>query len=815
MSNKSYKDNAEIISKALNLFRLYFSPDKYGLFLYLIHVYSTDLLKFYPASKTHISVAGAIDYALFHDDRNYPVYEHDLFYLYSDELKAESRQDSFHQLIECLRELDAKWLNNNKANLFDDLIDNFIHNVGRYGEGLQQLELTKFISSVSSYDGHGVLYNPFAGSATYGTELAGDGKYLGQELNTNTWAIGIMRLLAHGKSAFDFTRQDSIREWATFDSDKSYNDYPFDCIVATPPYGLRIESLNSSNKYSRVEDFLISKSLYYLSPTGSALIVAPQSITFSAGQSKQLRKLYIDNDKLESVIQLPAGAFCYSSVAAVILIFSNNKEHTGYVRMVNGSNFVSQIDRKKKIHYDELLEAINTANPDYVKMVSNDEIANNDYSTLPSVYFKKEEPLPEGFIRYKLSNITRIVNGYRCTQSDTMGKVVKINMLSYDPFNNVLDIETIPEEAVNNQLRKITKEVLLVSKVRNLKPTLVYATESKPIFINSNIIALQITSEQIDINCLILALSQITDLQVGNFIPNINQAFIMNLMINMPGSLSSQKAYYQNAESAYKMAQVKELGLEEIISRQEKDFENILRRRKHDIINLLKSGRDSLKNIIAYLEEKGLTSDYIDRDLDWKISDCTKNLADSYNSVLDIAKHLADKEEYNEPIVIDLIDRLKQLASKPHHSFKVNFNIDEITFIDEEQPDDERHAYVKFGDINLDMVFNNIIINAEQHGFTDPKRTDYVIEINLSYDPEPDCYIIRFENNGKPLPKGIDTVRYGIRGEKAGATSGKGDGGAIVKNNIEYYHGSYSIISKPDSWFKVCVELKIPRYNER
>lgn len=817
MSNMSYNDGANVIWKVLDIFRGYFTPDKYGLLLYLIHAHKTGLLKFYYDNETS-PIAESIDHALSHDECNYPEYELDLFRLYAPDLSDSFHRKAFSDIYSQLRNLNDDWYTKYEAELFDELIEKFINSTGRYGEGLQQLELTKFISSISPYKGNGVLYNPFAGSATYGTELAGNGIYLGQEINYSTWAIGVMRLLAHGKSAFDFTRQNSIREWGVFSSDKSYDNYKFDCIIATPPYGLKIDPIDSfPNYYNRVEDFLISKCLDSLAPNGTAIIVAPQGISFMGGQSLDLRKQYILNDRLDTVILLPSGAFCYSTVPAVILIFANNKEHSGYIRMVNGSKFVNQTERRKGVSYDALLNAITTSNPNYVKLVTTADIINNDFSLLPTIYFKTVEPLPEGFIQYKLSSISKIENGTRCNQSETMGKVVRINQLSSDPFHNTLDIDSLPEEALNNQYRKITKEVLLLSKVRSLKPTSVQASETSPIYINSNILALQITSEQIDIDCLILALSQKVDLQVGDYIPNINQAFIMNIVLNLPGNLSAQKAYYLNAEQAFKLAQVKELGLEELISRREKDFDNILRRRKHDMINLMKSAFGSLENIISFLEEKGLTSEYIDKDLDWKVSDCTRNLRERYYSVFDIIKHIADKEEFNKPVVIDLIDRLNKLASKHHRLYKINFTKDVNTLFDNEQgqEDDMPHAFIQFGDINLDIVFNNIIINAEQHGFTDPTRTDYVIEINLSYDQESDCYVIRFDNNGNSLPLGINTERYGIRGEKAGVTSGKGDGGAIVKNNIEFYHGSYSIISKPDSWFKVCVELKIPRYNER
>ena len=121
---------------------------------------------------------------------------------------------------------------------------------------------------------------------------------------------------------------------------------------------------------------------------------------------------------------------------------------------------------------------------------------------------------------------------------------------------------------------------------------------------------------------------------------------------------------------------------------------------------------------------------------------------------------------------------------------------------------------MKFGSVNLDRVFFNIIQNAEKHGFIDPSRTDYMIDIEISHDHKTSCFVIRFKNNGQPLPEGVDTRRYGRRAEPAGVTGGNGDGGAIVKTTVEHYGGSIELISEPEAWFPVCVELRIPHYDE-
>ena len=69
----------------------------------------------------------------------------------------------------------------------------------------------------------------------------------------------------------------------------------------------------------------------------------------------------------------------------------------------------------------------------------------------------------------------------------------------------------------------------------------------------------------------------------------------------------------------------------------------------------------------------------------------------------------------------------------------------------------------------------------------------------LSFDSESDAFQIDFINNGNPLPEGMDKVRYGLRGEKAGKTGGTGNGGYIVKSITQHYKGDYDVFMDGDN----------------
>ena len=110
---------------------------------------------------------------------------------------------------------------------------------------------------------------------------------------------------------------------------------------------------------------------------------------------------------------------------------------------------------------------------------------------------------------------------------------------------------------------------------------------------------------------------------------------------------------------------------------------------------------------------------------------------------------------------------------------------------------------------DIQRLINNILDNARKHGFTDHERSDYEVDVKLSINTETQMFQIDFRNNGNPLLNGMDKVRYGIKGEKAGATGGTGIGGSYVKKCVEHYGGNYDLFME-DGWtvVRICLPIK-------
>ena len=166
---------------------------------------------------------------------------------------------------------------------------------------------------------------------------------------------------------------------------------------------------------------------------------------------------------------------------------------------------------------------------------------------------------------------------------------------------------------------------------------------------------------------------------------------------------------------------------------------------------------------------------------------------DYYRVALDELKKIVDvlsqENEFGKSEVIDLNayfqDRLNNSSG-----YAIEYTCDSYV-VEEELIEDP--WLVNVDSRYFARVVNNIITNAEKHGFVDSERKDYKLDIRLGLNDDRTMYQIDFANNGKLLPMGFDKRLYGIRGEKAGPTAGSGIGGHIVKSFVENYDGDYDL----------------------
>ena len=245
------------------------------------------------------------------------------------------------------------------------------------------------------------------------------------------------------------------------------------------------------------------------------------------------------------------------------------------------------------------------------------------------------------------------------------------------------------------------------------------------------------------------------------------------------------------------------------------EYINEVRIRKHDmgqkVFDLINT-----EDLMRYYVENRET----ECNLWTQIEEQLDHLRSTIHELSEMLDHLSQEEQFGSPELIDLDEFLRNLQhSNNVNGFTLSYQFDKDNIFDflatiknNSKIIDEKsakvHPTVWIAKNDIQRVVGNILNNAQKHGFVDGGRQDYEVDILLTFNSEKGMYQIDFRNNGSPLPNGMDKMRYGIKGEKAGLTAGTGLGGSVVKSIVNHYKGDYDIFMDGE-WTVVRVYLPI------
>lgn len=267
-----------------------------------------------------------------------------------------------------------------------------------------------------------------------------------------------------------------------------------------------------------------------------------------------------------------------------------------------------------------------------------------------------------------------------------------------------------------------------------------------------------------------------------------------------------------------------EKAFEEKLALKKAEYINEVRMRKHDMGQYIFE-MINIEDLMRYYIENRET----EKNFCTEIINLLDNLKCSLKELDSLLKNLSQEEQFNEPdnnfnineFLLHLKDRHKT------ENYKITYENDKQSIIDywhlqgidfsmsEDMSINERDVKkmvtppsLQMSSVDFARMVQNILDNARKHGFTELDRKDYEVHVHLSIDNKNNMYLIDFLNNGKPLPKGIDKMRYGLRGEKAGINGGSGIGGDYVRSFVEHYNGDYDVFMK-DDWVVIRIMLPI------
>lgn len=151
-----------------------------------------------------------------------------------------------------------------------------------------------------------------------------EGTFHGYDFDNTMLRIGSMNMLLHGVENPDIRYKDSLAQADDDDAEK------YSLILANPPFAgsLDYEStakdLQQTVKTKKTELLFLALFLRLLQTGGRAAIIVPDGVLFgSSNAHKTLRKILVEDQKLDAIISMPSGVFKpYAGVSTAILFFT-------------------------------------------------------------------------------------------------------------------------------------------------------------------------------------------------------------------------------------------------------------------------------------------------------------------------------------------------------------------------------------------------------------------------------------------------------------------------------------------------------------
>lgn len=805
--------------QALNLLRGSMNVNDYHFILYLLTLQRNGLLKDL-AFSDQADLKQQIEFCIKnHEGTDAPKFQ-SLYYEYEHILK-EVDNKIIYEIIRLFKSLNQTVLQEHFAEIFDDLLYKLLQSQGRLaGEFTLPPELSRFVcslvevpsQSIKKLEAFNMVYNPFAGLASFGVLLPKDILYVGQEMNKTIWALGVLRLMAYNMKDSFLAHENSLENWRNSihrrpvpHNVENKEDYKFDTIISNPPIGVRLPNpLNGKfGNINNYEHFLIEKGIEDLRHDGKLIAVLSQGFLFRSGSEHGLRQYLIENDLLEMVISIPGGLLMNTGIPLVIIVLNKDKKEKGIVSFIDGTKFVESFSaRKKKLNDYTLYEVVKgNIKSDSLKIVSNETIKEYDYNFNVLRYFQvfvDGEPLSE---------LVSIIRGQRFSEGQ-FGKFIRIRDLKEDKLDYEINIIGVEQIQLPRPSQKISEScLLLATRWRTLKPTFFnYTGES--IFITPDIIALKVDENKIDISYLInelntqYVLEQVDAFRTGTSIPAIGKEDLLKIKIQVV-NINEQRAKVKGVKEALLDEKKKELALLNKLHGFEEDIYNQNSFLRHLIAGPLKNLRSSFKNLKSIIENQIVQS----------IPDLML-LKERANSELDFGKYLEimerdlkivsentrrnglDDDSIQDYILepIELFAFLEnyicEVKNRENLVFEIDLKYDKALFLDAEG---KRSPVFINGNANLLRdLFNNLVENAEKHAFELTKKIGNKIEIDVMA-ADSDIHML-FSNNGNLFPENFSHEMFIRKGSKTGINGGNGFGGWYINEIMKKHKGYFELL---------------------
>lgn len=347
------------------------------------------------------------------------------------------RNEKLVKMLNAIGDLKLGNYQDNTIDAFGDayefLMTMYASNAGKSGgEFFTPQEVGELLAKIVIMDKKSVnkVYDPACGSGSLllkfakilGKENVKDGFY-GQEINITTYNLARINMFLHDINYNNF----DIALGDTLINPMHWDDEPFDAIVSNPPYSIRWEGkknplLINDERYapagilapeSKADLAFTMHMLSWLSEKGTAAIVEFPGVLYRGGAEQKIRKYLIENNFVDTVIQLPPDLFFGTSIATCIIVLKKSKKDNS-VLFVDASNEFTRNDTKNKLTDKNIKDIINLLrNRESIEyksiLIPNEEIVENDSNLSVNTYLKQESVEEKIDIKELNNNVKEIV----------------------------------------------------------------------------------------------------------------------------------------------------------------------------------------------------------------------------------------------------------------------------------------------------------------------------------------------------------------------------------------------------------------------
>ena len=332
---------------------------------------------------------------------------------------VEKRNQKLVKLLEAIGDLRLGNYYNNTIDAFGDayefLMTMYASNAGKSGgEFFTPQEVSELLASLATVGKKEVnkVYDPACGSGSLllkfakilGKENVRMG-FFGQEINLTTYNLCRINMFLHdiNYNIFDIAHGDTLTD------PKHWDDEPFDAIVSNPPYSIKWEGdsntlLINDPRFapagvlapkSKADLAFTMHMLSWLSTIGTAAIVEFPGVLYRGGAEQKIRKYLVDNNYIDTVIQLPPDLFFGTTIATCIIVLKKSKKDNKILFIDASSEFVRGGNKNKLTEENrtKILKAFIARKDDdyFAKLVDSKTIEENDYNIAVSNYVVQKD----------------------------------------------------------------------------------------------------------------------------------------------------------------------------------------------------------------------------------------------------------------------------------------------------------------------------------------------------------------------------------------------------------------------------------------